>query len=100
MAMLVLLVPSDQDAVTLGARNVEALARLGVTSVSLARDERTAAVILEGWALDPASHEQALSALGARSGGAQTLQPVVQMAVQSTATHTGGYPGRDVSQHL
>lgn len=90
MALLVLLVPAQLDEVSLGASNVEALSRLGVTSVSLARDEQTAAVILEGWALDPASSEQALAALGADRGTARALQPVVQMAVSAAPNQCGG----------
>jgi hypothetical protein len=89
MAQLVLLLPSDRDEVSLGPKNVEALARLGVTTVSLARDERTAAVILEGWALDPGRHEEALAALGASGDTSRALVPVVQIAV-STAPTTGG----------
>lgn len=90
MAQLVLLVSADQDGVSLGPSNVEALARLGVTTVSLARDERTAAVILEGWALDPSQRSEALAALGASEKTARVLQPVVQMAVSATSTTTGG----------
>jgi hypothetical protein len=89
MAQLVPLISSDQGEVSLGAHNAEALARLGVTSVSLARDERTAAVILEGWALDPSHRAEGLAALGASNRTAQVLQPMVQMSV-SAQTNTGG----------
>jgi hypothetical protein len=91
MAQLVLLLPADRDEVSLGPKNVEALACLGVTSVSLARDERTAAVILEGWALDPECHDAALAALGASAETSRALQPVVQMVVSATLTK-GGTP--------
>jgi len=84
MAQLVLLISGDQDEPSLCASNVEALARLGVTSVSVARDERTAAVILEGWALDPSQRAEALAALGTSEKHARALQPVVQMAVTAT----------------
>jgi len=89
MAQLLLLLSADRDEVSLSARNVEALARLGVTSVSLARDEQTAAVILEGWALDPGCHDAALAALGASVDASRVLTPVVQMAV-SAAPIKGG----------
>lgn len=89
MAQLVLLISGDQDEFSLGARNVDALAWLGVTSVSVARDERTAAVILEGWALDPSRRAEALAALGTSEEHARALQPVMQMAVSATAD-TGG----------
>lgn len=85
MALLVVLVPADQGEVPLGSAAVEALARLGVTSVSLARDEHTAAVILEGWAFDPARADAALTALGTGADNARTLQPVAQMAVTTAA---------------
>jgi hypothetical protein len=89
MALLVVLVPADRGGVPLGSATVEALARLGVTTVSLARDEYTAAVILEGWAFDPNRPDAALEALGTGAGEARTLQPVVQMAV-TTAAKEGG----------
>jgi hypothetical protein len=90
MAQLVLLLPADRDEVSLGPKNVEALARLGVTSVLLARDERTAAVILEGWALDPGCHDEALAALGASMDTSRALAPVVHMVVSGAPTQTGG----------
>jgi hypothetical protein len=90
MAVLVLLISSDHDEVSLGAKSVEALARLGVTSISLARDEDTAAVILEGWALDPTSHSAALAALGASAKTTRALQPVAQMAVSTAQCRAGG----------
>jgi hypothetical protein len=90
MAHLVLLISTDENDVSLSARSVEALARLGVTSVSLARDDRTAAVVLEGWALDASQGAEALVALGASDGNARALQPVVQMAVSATP-NTGGF---------
>jgi len=89
MALLVLLVPAACGDVPFGSSTVEALARLGVTSVSLARDEQTAAVILEGWAFDPARPDAARRALGAAGSKARALQPLVQMAV-STAAIEGG----------
>jgi hypothetical protein len=88
MAQLVVLVPSDRGEVPLGSDTVAALARLGVTTVSLARDEHTAAVILEGWAFDPTRPDAALEALGA-PGQARPLQPILHMAV-TTAENEGG----------
>lgn len=88
MALLVLLVPAVRGNVPLGSATVEALARLGVTTVSLARDEHTTAVILEGWAFDPTRPDAAVDALGA-AGQARTLQPIAQMAV-TAAPNEGG----------
>jgi hypothetical protein len=88
MALLVVLVPTDRNEVALRSETAEALARLGVTSISLARDEETTAVVLEGWAFDSTRSDAALAALGA-DAGARTLRPVAQMAV-SAATSKGG----------
>lgn len=88
MALLVLLVPGDEPGRLLGSETLEALGRLGVTSVSLARDDDTTAIVLEGWAFDPSQPAQALAAIGA---GARTrmLQPVVHMAVTAAARKGG-----------
>ena len=88
MALLVVLVPTDRE-VIFGPQRVDALARIGITSISLARDEQTTAVILEGWAFDSARPEAALVALGASKRDARTLRPVAHMAV-STARNEGG----------
>ena len=88
MALLVLIAPSGQSDISLRPSAVEMLARLGVTSISLAQDSETVVVILEGWSLDTRQHEQAAAALGALD--ARPLQPIVQMAV-SAATTAGGH---------
>ena len=85
MALLVVLVPSAAGEVSLGSHTAEALARLGVTHVSLARDQHTIAVVLEGWTFDPSQPKAALSALGANEK-ARTLQPIAQMAVSAAPT--------------
>ncbi len=88
MAQPVVLVPAHRGEVPLASDAVAALARLGVTTISLARDEPTAAAILEGWAFDPTRPGAALDALGA-AGRAQTLQPVLHMAVTTAASEGG-----------
>jgi len=89
MALLVVLVPAEGSYAPIDSEAVEALARLGVTTVSLARDAETIAVILEGWAFDPTEDDSALAALGAGDAGARTLQPVMQMAVSTAAKERG-----------
>ena len=91
MGLLVLLVPTDRTDVPIGSTAIEALARLGVTSVSLAADCHTTAIILEGWAFDPARSGAAILALGS-PGEARTLQPVAQMAVSAAANQGGTLP--------
>lgn len=90
MALLVLLIPTDRGDFSLGTSNLEALAGLGVTSVSLARDDRTAAVILEGWALDPGDEAAMRAALGASSSDVRALRAVGQMAVSTASVNSQG----------
>jgi hypothetical protein len=89
MALLVVLVPAEANYAPIGAEAVEALARLGVTTVSLARDEATIAVILDGWAFDAAADDAALAALGVEDGSVRTLQSVMHMAVSAAAKERG-----------
>lgn len=64
MAMLIL-VADGKPVVSLTSETAQRLSEVGVTSVAIAADDATQAVVLEGWAFDPASAgEQATSALG------------------------------------
>lgn len=92
MGLLVLLIPTEGAEVPMGAASIEALARLGVTSVSLATDDETTAIILEGWAFDAASPSAAVLALGGRVEETRTLQPIVQMAVSPASEQPGTNP--------
>lgn len=87
MAMAVVLFPISNDVPALQPAALDVLARLGVTSVSLVRDEETAGLVLEGWAFDPARAHEAASALTGACDEARTLQPLAQMAVSSAAAH-------------
>jgi hypothetical protein len=82
--MVLVLFPVSDEEPALQPAALAALSRIGVTSVSLLRDEQTAALVLEGWALDPArAGEAARAAAGARDG-IRTLQPLMQMAISAT----------------
>ena len=82
--MVLVLFPVSDEEPALQPAALAALARLGVTSVSLLRDEQTAGLVLESWALDPArAGEAARAATGARDG-IRTLQPLMQMAISAT----------------
>lgn len=83
MAMVLVLFPVFDEEPTLQPSALATLARLGVTSVSLLRDEQTAGLVLEGWALDPArAGEAARAAVGVRDG-ISTLEPLMQMAISA-----------------
>lgn len=81
--MVVVLFPVSDEEPALQPASLEALARLGVTSISLLRDQRTAGLVLEGWAFDLARASEAVrAAVGARHG-VRTLEPLMQMAVSA-----------------
>lgn len=90
MAMAVVLFPISNEVPALQPATLDTLARLGVTSVSLLRDEETAGLVLEGWAFDPARAHEAASAVTGTCDEVRTLQPLVQMAVSSTAINNRG----------
>jgi hypothetical protein len=66
------------------------LARLGITTVSVLRDEETVGLVLEGWAFDPdRSAEAAHEVVAGTTVGARTFHPTTQMAVSSASTEGG-----------
>ena len=81
MAMVLVLFAVSEEEPALQPAALATLARLGVTSVSLLRDEQTAGLVLEGWALDPARAGEAAHAVAGASATFRTLQPLVHMAV-------------------
>lgn len=86
MAMVVVLLPASEAEPTLQPAAVSTLARLGVTSVALVRDERTLALVVEGWAFEARrSAEAVVAALAADGTSAQTLHPIAEMAVSTAA---------------
>jgi hypothetical protein len=90
MAILVVLLPSEADS-SLQPAAVTRLARLGVTSVALVRDQRTVALVVEGWAFEPSrSAEAVVEALTADGTSARTLHPIAELAVSSPPRPRGG----------
>jgi hypothetical protein len=84
VAMVLVLFPVSDEDPALQPAALATLARLGVSSVSLLRDEETAGLMLEGWALDPARASEAVRAAVGTREGIRTLQPLVQMAVSAS----------------
>lgn len=79
--MLLVLLPAGTET-CLRSDAVSALARVGVTSVALVRDDRSTGVVVEGWAFDPIrSAEAVIAAVAAGPGQARALQPVVEMTL-------------------
>jgi hypothetical protein len=79
--MVLVLFPVSEEEPALQPAALAALARLGVTSVSLLRDEQTAGLLLEGWALDSARAGDAARAVAGARVGFRLLQPLAQLAV-------------------
>jgi hypothetical protein len=91
VAMIVVLLPASDAEPTLPPAAVSKLTRLGVTSVALARDKRTLALVIEGWAFEPSrSAEAAVAAFNADGSSAQTLHPIAELAVSTAAPPNGG----------
>jgi hypothetical protein len=79
--MLLILLPAGATA-CLRSEAVPALARIGVTSLALVRDERSTGVVVEGWAFDPiVSAEAVIAAVSEPSEQARALQPVMEMTL-------------------
>lgn len=96
---LVLFVADDKAAVGVGSDSevAEKLADLGVTTVSVFRDERTIAVVLEGWAFDlDRSAEAAARLVAGDPKAVRVLRPVVESVLHtSSATSTATTERRD-----
>jgi len=79
---MVVLVPSSDAEPSLQPATASELARLGVTTVAVLRDERTLGLVIEGWAFDPSRSAQAVvAAVAGRTSRARTLQPLMELAV-------------------
>jgi hypothetical protein len=83
MAVVVVLIPVSGDPPALRADALERLAELGVTSVTLLRDDTTAGLVLEGWALDAPRVEEAACWLTTPCDGARPLRQIAQMSVST-----------------
>jgi hypothetical protein len=84
VAMIVILVPASDAEPSLKPGAVSDLARLGVTSVGVVRDNRTLGLIVEGWAFDPGrSADAVVAAVAGQTSRARTLHPLAEMAVST-----------------
>ena len=86
MAMIVVLVPSSDPEPSLPPAAVSELARLGVTSIAVVRDERTLGLVVEGWAFDPSrSGKAVVAAVAGGTDRARMLHPLMELAVSAAA---------------
>jgi hypothetical protein len=87
--MVLVLFPVSDEEPALQPAALATLARLGVTSVSLLRDQQMAGLVLEGWTLNPARADEAARAVAGARKGFRMLQPLVQMAVSPAGSLQG-----------
>lgn len=84
MATMVIVVDGKPGAGALDAAAAAELAELGVTSISVVRDDAGVGLVLEGWAFDPfVSGERAAAIVAGAGAGVRVLQPLLQTAVSS-----------------
>jgi hypothetical protein len=81
MAMLVVVLDADASAATLDAASGSRLAYLGITSVAIARDDTTQAVVLEGWAFDTDMHGAEAASIVAGTASRRGLHLVCQSVI-------------------
>ena len=87
MGQLVLLVPNEKAGIVVGSEVAGKLADLGVTNVSVLRDERTTGIVLEGWAFDlDRSTEAAVRLVAEESTAVRVLRPIVESALHASPT--------------
>jgi hypothetical protein len=95
VATAVVLLPVLQGEQSLQPAAVTALAGLGVTGIAVVGDDRTLALVVEGWAFDPRrSAEAVTAAIAPRPGVARTLYPLLEMAVTPAALGSNGRSNR------
>jgi hypothetical protein len=83
--MVVLLVPSAPEELSLGPETLQQLAALGVTDLAVLRDEQTVGLVLQGWAFDPQQSAAALHTVIASTEDTRTLLPLSQASVSPAA---------------
>lgn len=94
MAMVLLVAEIQAGEPVLGPNVAERLASLGITRVTLLRDLSSTAVVLEGWAFDPARSDVALRAVFPGGGATlRTFHEVQQVGVSAAQ------PRRETQRH-
>ncbi|MBI4261531.1 MAG: hypothetical protein HY658_13305 [Actinobacteria bacterium] len=76
-----MLVYGGAEPFVLGAGGSRALARLGVTSVTVLREDRAVAVVLEGWSFDPFSAGDAAARALASAHPSRTFLPEAEITL-------------------
>lgn len=84
MAIVMLVAEIHAGEPVLGPNVAERLGSLGITRVSLLRDQSSTALVLEGWAFDPARTDEAIRAVFPVGGASlRKFHEVQQVGVSS-----------------
>ena len=96
MAKALMLWPATVG-VRIGSTEAAELTALGVTNVTLLRDAETIAIVLEGWAFNPARSAPAAAAALGDPRDCRVLQPALDVAVSDADVRngTGREPARE-----
>lgn len=82
MATLVLIADAGAGEPVVGPSSAARLGRIGVSHITLLRDRVSTAVVLEGWAFDPAGIDEAVRAVFADRGSqVRTFHEVEHVAI-------------------
>jgi hypothetical protein len=88
---MVVLLPASEAEPSLRPATVSELARLGVTSVAVVRDQETVGLVIEGWALDPLrSADAVVDAIAGSTSRPRILHPLLELAVSASTLENGG----------
>jgi hypothetical protein len=83
VGMVVILITGDENNLLLDSRALEGVARLGITSLALLRDDDLVALVMEGWAFDAANSRRAVEALVSSTGRpVRTLHSLGHMVIE------------------
>ena len=84
MATLVLIADNDAGDALVGPESATRLGRIGVSHITLLQDEVSTAVVLEGWAFDPAGIDDAVRAVFAdRAARVRAFHEVEHVVISS-----------------
>lgn len=81
MAMLLVLVDAAGEQPDVNPERLHELSSLGVTDLAILHGETTTAVLVEGWALNPAHSAARVSRIVAGDDNAPVLLPILQASV-------------------
>lgn len=85
MTTVMLIADNHAGEPVVGPDAAERLGSLGITRIALLRDEFSTAVVLEGWAFDPARTDEATQALYPAGGTSpRTFHEVQHVGLSST----------------